>query len=245
MSGNKHTFGKMQLSRIATMKKLLKELVFISIALCQLSTAHAAGQCGINQLIISGFQSQNSNVFLYSTSTLWDDLVTKGYTNRTFNDKIYECDDEYCTGGTIIIMGSNHVFKGKTIPNITSYVCEGGKGNELKDKWVPTQLSYTQLTLTNANNIIISDEARAELDELCETSPSSLPSGYKCPDGTRVGTATFAAEDTTYPPLDNNAIKQYQNLIKAYEEELKEAEKVYEKQCGKSLLEKVLGSSKK
>lgn len=226
------------------MKKLLKELVFISIALCQLSTAHA-GQCGTNKLIISGFQKRGSNVFLYSTSTLWNELVAKGYANRTFDDKIYECDDEYCTGGTIIIMGSNHVFKGKTIPNITSYVCEGGNGNELKDKWVPTQLSYAQLNLTKTTNIVISDEAKKQLDKMCTEKPDEVPQGYKCPDGTGVGTAAFAAEETTYPPLNAEEQKRYADLIKVYEEDLEKAEKIYEKQCGKSLLEKVLGSSKK
>lgn len=239
MSCQEYTYITMQLSRILDMKKLIKELIFISIALCQLSTAHA-GQCGTHSIDLFGLaiiQNRSDNEFLYGTHAAY--LRSKETHSRGFvESKVYECDNKACPVGTIVIMGKDHAFDGEKIEEITAYYCEKRGG----DKWIKINDIKAALKTDNA---IISDEAKKQLDELCAEDPDNVPQGYKCPDGTGVGTAAFAAEETTYPPLNAEEQKRYADLIKVYEEDLEKAEKVYEKQCGKSLLEKVLSSSKK
>ena len=94
-------------------------------------------------------------------------ILEKG---ETFNGFMYECDNEFCTNGTIQQMPANHYFKGELVKEQKCYKCILGT---LNDRWKPYDCPNKNTTSTQT--------ATTAPDAPKQTQPAQTPASTPTP----------------------------------------------------------------
>ena len=100
------------------MKKFLMLMVMVFVGY-----EAVAGVCGSNEIVLSGInQYPKDNEFLFDSKEAFDS-APKTNGKHTISGKVWECDNESCTGGKKITLVAGHVFKGAVVNETKTYEC--------------------------------------------------------------------------------------------------------------------------
>ena len=98
----------------------MKKLSLIVLA-CVCGYSAYASECKLEDLTFIGTQVAEDNEFLYENGA-----------DALWNQKGYECDDDYCESGVTITMWPGHYWMGEKIDETRTYRCHTGV---LDDRW--------------------------------------------------------------------------------------------------------------
>ena len=138
-------------------------LIGAGAALANGALKEFAKGCGFGYVTLSGNQEPEDDEYLFDSKAAYNSVPNKNG-QHAVNGKAYECDNEYCTGGTEIHLGPGHVFKGNVVNEYRTYTCKTGGIN---DHWEyvktetmcgETHVSYDGIQGPNDNEFLYSSK---------------------------------------------------------------------------------------
>ncbi len=105
--------------------------------------------CGTTSIYLALFQDVDDNEFLYSDEKTYNNAklsVLKYIFNLPGN--VFECDDTYCTQGTVIYAPAGTVFEGTPLQEPKMFVCL----TNTRDYWQPLAINKCNINTINANS---------------------------------------------------------------------------------------------
>jgi len=174
------------------MKKLL-----ISAFLFALPLSAIAGECGINKIVLSGWnQFPADNEFLYSNINAWNSVKneTKNGTYTVSGGLAYECDNEYCPHNTPITLPAGHYFEGKPVSHQQTYYCHT---NGLREsRWWPSEEHFEKKKEKVCGESSVSfDGQSADDDEFLYSSMTAYNSVKNRADGGTVNGLVYECDN--------------------------------------------------
>lgn len=109
------------------------------------------GLCGRTSVYLNIFQDVDDNEFLYSNSTTYNEAQRQSSsTNNIINlpGNVFECDNDYCTQGTVIYAPAGTVFEETPLQEPKMFVCVTNR----RDYWQPLAINKCNINTINANS---------------------------------------------------------------------------------------------
>lgn len=131
-------------------------------------------ECGMNQIKLSVAQYPHHDEYLFDSKAAYDSAPTKNGTH-TVKGRVFECDNEYCTGGTEVHLGPGHVFKGNVVNEYRTYFCDTSSD----DHW---EYEVTEM-MCGETHISYDGNQRPNHDEFLFDSKAAYDSARNRPDG--------------------------------------------------------------
>ncbi len=174
------------------MKKLL-----IFALLFALPLTAVAGECGINKIVLSGWnQEPGDNEFLYSNIDAWNSVKneTKNGTYTVSGGLAYECDNEYCPHNTSITLPAGHYFEGEPVSHQQTYYCHT---NGLREsRWWPSEKHFEKKKEKVCGESSVSfDGQSADDDEFLYSSMTAYNSVKNRADGGTVNGLVYECDN--------------------------------------------------